>query len=240
MAEYYESTIAPAVETLIKGRQENRFTIVKHYNTFEITAQDAEKIQAENPDLYVSYRHFNGSKMIEAFDPFVTVIRDIYKTFEADKTPREFIGQFSVYIPQRSVFEAMLTETLYKRKEDILLDELEYEKEQMLKSMVAILTTLAEKHPFLFILNNLNMASQSTIMLLLELAKANSEKIFVYGAFNELYSQPTHMVTVWERFVEQLEDHNCIVDGGSSEEIAVEEEGSYFHFESGYLSCLFG
>ena len=233
MAEYYESTIAPAVETLIKGRQENRFTIVKHYNTFEITAQDAEKIQAENPDLYVSYRHFNGSKMIEAFDPFVTVIRDIYKTFEADKTPREFIGQFSVYIPQRSVFEAMLTETLYKRKEDILLDELEYEKEQMLKSMVAILTTLAEKHPFLFILNNLNMASQSTIMLLLELAKANSEKIFVYGAFNELYSQPTHMVTVWERFVEQLEDHNCIVDGGSSEEIAVEEEGSYFHFESG-------
>ena len=233
MAGYYETSIAPAVEILVSGIQENRFTILKHYNTFEITAQDAEKLKEEHPDLYVCYRHFNGSRMISAFEPFVSVIRDIYKTFEADKTPREFIGQFSVYIPQRSVFEAMLTETLYKRKEEILLDELEYEKEQMRKSMVAILTTLAKKHPFLFVLNNLNMASQSTIMLLSDLFKANSENIYVYGAFNELYSQPTHMVTVWENFVEQLEDYNCVVDGGAADEIAVEEEGSYFHFESG-------
>lgn len=233
MAEYYESFIASAVESLVKGKQENGFTIVKHYNTFEITEQDAERIKQEYPEFYVCYCHFNGSKMIEAFEPFISVIRNIYKTFETDKTPREFIDQFSVYIPQRSVFEAMLTETLYKRKEEILLDELEYEKEQMLKSMVAILTSLAKKHPFLFILNNLNMASQSTITLLLELFKANNENIYVYGAFNELYSQPTHMLAVWEPFVEQLEDYNCIIDGGAADEIAVEEEGSYFHFESG-------
>ena len=183
MMGYYESFIAPAVENLVKGKQENKFTIVKHYNTFEITEQDAKKLKEENPDLYVCYRHFNGSKMIEAFEPFISVIKDIYKTFEADKTPREFVSQFSVYIPQRSVFEAMLTETLYKRKEEILLDELEYEKEQMRKSMVAILTTLAKKHPFLFILNNLNMAPQSTIMLLLELSKAN-EYLFMGHLMN--------------------------------------------------------
>ena len=233
MAEYYERAIAPAVETLVTGKQENRFTIVKHYNTFEITAQDANKLKEEHPDLYVCYKHFNGSKMIAAFEPFVSVIRDIYKNYEAYKTPREFIGQFDVYIPQCSVFEAMLTETLYKRKEEILLDEIEYEKEQMLKSMVAILTSLAKKHPFLFVFNNLNMAPQSTIALLMELSKANNENIYIYGAFNELYSQPTHMVSVWEKFVEQMEDNNCIVDGGAADEIAGEEEGSYFHFESG-------
>lgn len=232
MAGYYERAIAPAVETLVTGKQEKRFTIVKHYNTFEITVQDAEKLKETHPDLYVCYKHFNGSKMIDAFEPFVSVIRDIYKTYESYKTPGEFIGQFSVYIPQRSVFEAMLTETLYKRKEEILLDELEYEKEQMLKSMVEILTSLAKKHPFLFVLNNLNMASQSTITLLGELFKENSENIFVYGAFNELYAQPTHMVSVWESFVEQLEDFSCIMDGSASDEIEVEEEGSYFYYES--------
>ena len=78
MVGYYERAIAPAVETLVTGKQENRFTIVKHYNTFEITAQDAEKLKEEHPHLYVCYRHFNGSKMISAFE--VKSISDIHCT----------------------------------------------------------------------------------------------------------------------------------------------------------------
>ena len=128
MNSYYVSSIAPAVERLVGGKQESRFTIVKHYNTFDITMQDAEKMQQEHPSLYVCYRHFNGSKMVGAFEPFITVIKDIYKTYEADKTPEEFIGQFDVYEPQRSVFESMLTQPMFKRTEEILLDEVEYER----------------------------------------------------------------------------------------------------------------
>lgn len=233
MATYYETSIAPAVERLVNGRQESKFTIVKHYNTFEITEQDAEKIKLQHPGLYVCYKHFNGSKMIDAFEPFLSVIKDIYNTFEADKTPQEFVAQFAIYVPQRSVFEAMLTQEVYRRKEEILLDEVVYEKEQMIKSIVSILAELAKKHPFLFILNNLNMASQTTILLLTKLFEEDKENIFVYGAFNELYSQLPYMTAVWEMFVEGLEDYSCIVDGGAADEIAADEEGSYFHFESG-------
>lgn len=232
MVSYYENSIAPAVERLVGRKQESCFTIVKHYNTFEITAQDAEKIKQEHPDLYVCYRQFNGSKMIGAFEPFISVIKDIYASYEADKTPQEFIGQFEVYEPQRSVFESMLTQLMYKRTEEILLDEVEYEKEQMLKSLTSILITIARKHPILFVLNNLNMAAKSTVMLLMKFFEAETENIFIYGAFNELYSQLPHMTVVWEQFVEKLEDYNCIVDGGAADEFSVEEESSYFHFES--------
>lgn len=226
---HYETTIAPAVERLVSGKQKNRYTIVKHYNTFELTSEDAEKIRQEHPNFYVCYKHFNGSKMMGAFEPFVSVIKDLYTAYEAEKTPQEFIGQFDVYEPQRSVFESMLTQAVFARTEEILLDEVDYEKEQMLKSLTSILITLAKKHPLLLVLNNLNMAAESTVNLLMKFFEAETENVFIYGAFNELYSQLPHMTAAWEKFVEKLEDYNCIVD---ADEVAVEEESSYFHFSS--------
>ena len=123
---------------------------------------------------------------------------------------------------------------LYKREEEIILDEIGYEKQQILRSMKAVLTMLSEKHPMLFLLDHMNMAPRSTILLLLDLLEAGNENIFVYGAFNELHSQPPYMVETWERFLEKLEDYNCIVDG-TEEEIEVGEEHTHFHFESSHI-----
>lgn len=233
METYYETSIASALESLLDGKKSKRCTIVKHYNTFEITKEDVEKIKEQHPALYVCHRHFNGSKMIEAFEPFLHFIKEIYITYEKEKTPEEFVAQFPIYPLHRSVFEAMIDRPLYRRTEEILLDEIAYEKEQMLKSMIEVLTALAKKNPVLFILDNLNVAARSTIRLLLELFIKEDENIFVYGAFNELYAPLPHMNGLWETYVEMLEDYNCIVDGGAAEEIALgEEESSYFHFES--------
>lgn len=234
MGIYYETYIAPTIESLMKGMQVKRFTIVRHYNTFAITNKDAELVKAEHPDLYVCYKHFDGSKMIEAFDPFLTVIKNIYETYEQDKTPEEFIAQFPVYPLQRSIFVNFISQSLYERTEEILLDEIEHEKRRMQKSMAAVLIALSEKYPMFFLLDNLNMAPRSSVLLLHELLEEGSKNIFVYGAFNELYVQPPHMTDVWEKWLERLEDYNCVVDGGG-EEIKVEEENSSFRFES---SCI--
>lgn len=231
MSTYYETAIAPAVEDLIGKKQAKQFTIVRHYSTFEIRQSDAEKMEQSYPDFYVCYKNYNGYKMIEAFDPFLSVIRTIYENYEQNKTPGEFIEQFPIYPLQRSVFEAILTQPVYRRLEEILMDEFVYEKQQMIDSIAAVLRALSEAHPMLFVLNNLNMASQSTILLLLKLFEENGGNIYVYGAFNELYVQLPHMVNIWEKWVETLEDYNCIVDGGADGEVRT-EEGSYFHFTS--------
>ncbi len=229
MSTYYEASIAPVVEDLIGKRQAKRFTIVRHYSTFEITESDAERIKESYSGLHVCYENFNGYKMIEAFAPFLSMIKMLYETYEREKTPEQFISQFPIYPLQRSVFEAILVKPVYRRVEEILMDELVYEKEQMIKSIAAVLTALSEKYPMFFVLNNLNMASQSTISLLLRLFEEGCENIYVYGAFNELYVQLPHMVNIWEKWVETLEDYNCIVDGGVESQIKT-EEGSYFHF----------
>ncbi len=232
MGTYYESAIAPVVENLIGKKQPKQFTIIRHYNTFEITKEDADKMQQAYPGLHVCYKHFNAYKMAEAFEPFLTMIRNIYQTYEQNKTPEEFISQFPVYPLQKSVFEAALAESVYARTEEVLMDELFYEKEQMIRSIAGMLMALSKRYPMFFVLDNLNMASQSAILLLQRLFEEGGENIYVYGAFNELYIPLPHMVNTWENWVETLEDYNCIVDGGVESETRTEEEGSYFHFTS--------
>lgn len=234
MGTYYETYIAPMVKNLLKGSQTKKFTVVRHYNAVAITDDDVRAAQEAYPGMYVCHQHFNGSKMIETFEPFVNVIKNIYEIFESDKTPEEFIDQFPVYPLHRSIFVNMVSNPLYKREEEIILDEIGYEKQQILRSMKAALTMLSEKHPMLFMLDHMNMAPRSAILLLLDLLEAGHENIFVYGAFNELHSQPPYMVETWERFLEKLEDYNCIVDG-TEEEIEVEEEHTHFHFESSHI-----
>lgn len=234
MGTYYETYIAPTVKNLLKGSQTQKFTIVRHYNTIAITDLDAEKVKEEQLDLYVCYKHFDGSKMIETFEPFVGVLKDIYETFEGEKTPEEFMEQFPVYPLHRSIFINMIKQPLYKREEEIILDEIVYEKQQMLKSMETVFAKLSEKRPMLFLLDNMNMAPRSTMFLLMNLLEAKYENIFIYGAFNELYSQLPYMTEVWENYLDKLEDYSCIVDS-EGEEIKVEEEHSHFHFESGSI-----
>ncbi|MDE6185450.1 MAG: GGDEF domain-containing protein, partial [Lachnospiraceae bacterium] len=95
-------------------------------------------------------------------------------------------------------------------------------------------TVLSGKYPMLFLLDNLNMASESTILLLHKLQEEAEGNIFVYGTFNELHSQQPHVAQAWESWTEKLEDENCIVTIGG-DEIEVEEESSYFSFE---ISCM--
>lgn len=231
MGIYYKTYIKPMIEGLVNGTQTRRFTIVRHYNTFAITNKDAEAVKAAHPDFYVHYMRFDGSEMIETFAPFVSLIREIYESFEREKTPEEFIAQFPVYPLHRSVFVNMISRPIYARTEEILPDEVHYEKQQMIRSMAAVLSALSEKHPMLLLLDNLNMAPRSTVLLLRKLLEESGKNIFVYGAFNELYTQLPYMTQAWESWLEKLEDYNCIVDGGG-DEIKVEEENSYFRFES--------
>ena len=39
------------------------------------------------------------------------------------------------------------------------------------------------------------------------------------------------MSSIWEKFLEHMEDNNYIVDGGTSGEVVM-EESSHFHFKS--------
>lgn len=242
MGIYYETYIAPTMENLTGEIRGNRFTIVKHYNTFAITNEDAETAKVKHPDFYVCYKRFDASKMIGAFEPFIDVIRFLYETYESDKTPEEFIAQFSVYSLQRSIFENLVSGLVYRRREEILPDEIDYERQQMLKSMVDVLTGLSRKYPMLFLLDNLNIASKSTVLLLQKLMEEEDGNIFVYGAFNELHSQLPHVTESWENWMEKLEDNNSVVNGGG-DEIKVEEENSRFCFENSaieeYLTQLY-
>lgn len=240
MAKRDDIPVLALAEALISGFGEktNNFTVVKHYNTFQITSQDAALIQGAHPDLTVCHYHFCSSDMVPALEPFPTLIRDMYKQHYAHLTPEEFVDRFDVYSLHRSLFISMTRNFLCKRTEDLLLDEVPYEQEKLLESMIAVLLKLSKEHPFMVIMDNLNSASYSTIRLLNKLLSCDeNENFLLYAAFNDLHPVLPHMTAVWEEYMDRLEDYNCILDGGMAEATAAgEEEESSFYFESSRVS----
>ena len=227
-------------DAMISGLHEknNNFTVVKHYNTFGITAQDAALIKEAHPDLVVYYHQFTGSDMVPALEPFMTVIKDMYQQFYSEMTAEAYINKFEVYPLHQSVFVSMLENGMCRRTEELLLDEVSYEQEQMLKSVGSILLHLSKEHPFMLVINNLNLAAYSAIRLLTGLFGRENSGLLLFAAFNDLHPVPPYMASVWETYTGKLEDHNCMLDGGVAGDGAEEGEGNLtseggsFYFES--------
>lgn len=239
MAKRDEIPVLALAEALISGLGEkaNNFTVVKHYSTFEITPQDAALIQEAHPDLTVCYHHFCSSDMVPAWEPFPAIIRNMYRKYYADLPVEEFIDKFEVYSLHRSLFISMTRNFLCKRTEDLLLDEVPYEQEKLLESMISVLLKLSLEHPFMVIMDNLNSAAYSTIRLLNRLfACEKNENLLLYAAFNDLHPVLPHMTAVWEEYMDRLEDYNCILDGGMTEASKAGEEESSFYFDSSRIS----
>lgn len=221
-------------EAVISGLNEknNNFIVVKHYNTFEITAQDAALLKETHPELTVYYYQFSGSDMVPALEPFVTIIRDMYHRFYEDMTAEAYIEQFEIYPLHRSVFVSLVENSICKRTEELLLDEVAYEQEQLLSGAASILLSLSKSHPMLLLINNLNMAAYSTIQLLTKLLECENDGFLLYAAYNDLHPVLPHLSSVWDEYIDRLEDFDCILDGGVSGDLDYLGESSSFYFES--------
>ncbi len=232
-------------EPMIAGvyKKNNNFTVVKHYNTFKITEEDAKQIERTYPQMNIYYEQFNAVDMVSAYEPFLTVIRDMYNRYYGEESIEAYIDRFDIYSLHRSVFRSLMKNEKCGREEELLLDEAAYEQEKMLQSIISILLQISAEHPVMLVLNNLNMAAHSTIRLLNGLFECGDNSgVLVYAAYSDLYPVPAYIAPVWDSYVRMLEDNNCILDGGVAGNIDLIGDGSSFNFESGrmpeYLSKL--
>lgn len=222
-------------EAMIAGLHEknNNFTVVKHYDTFTVTAQDAALIQERHPELAVFYYRYSGADMTAAYEPVPEVIRGMYHRFYSHLSVEDYIGLFDVYPLHRSLFVSMVRDGVCRREEELILDEVNFEQDKLLQSMTAILLALSSEHPILLVADNLNMASHSALRLFDNLfAVRDNSGFLIYAAYNDLHPVPPHVSAAWESVCEKWEDHNCVLEGGISENVQRTDEGSSFCFES--------
>ncbi|MCX7921825.1 MAG: diguanylate cyclase [Clostridia bacterium] len=149
--------------------------------------------------------------------PFLDFIKDYLKssnTIEVD----ELVKNAGVYHFQKPIFSSYLSGEISNRYEEILLEELDYEREQMLESIMKLYFSIADSMPIIILIEDLHNAKESTLSLIRYfLNNKQNKKIFLIFSLNRCYSCKTEDINdYWESFIEYLEAKSLLIDFGFS------------------------
>lgn len=214
------------------GKENNNFVIIKHYGTFSVTPEDAKNAMISYPDINVFYHQFDNNEMVETYEPFLNIIKNLYLKYYYNETLDEFLGEFDIYQLQKSFFKSYIENGSCVRTENFILDEIEFEKKKMNESVANIIMKLSEKHPMLILVNNLHRAPLSTISLLNHLVGIHKNKnIGIIATYNDLKTVIPCISDMWNKFTMKMNEIGCIFEGGAYQ-VAENEDSETFTFES--------
>lgn len=214
------------------GKENNNFVIIKHYGTFSVTSEDAKNAMISYQDINVFYHHFDNNEMVETYEPFLTIIKNLYLKYYYNETLDEFLGEFDIYQLQKSFFKSYIESGSCVRTESFILDEIAFEKKKMNESVANIIMKLSERHPMLILINNLHRAPKSTISLLYYLIGMQENKnIGIVATYNDLKTVIPCISEIWNNFTTKMNDIGCVFEGGVYH-AAEDEDSENFAFES--------
>lgn len=214
----YRKYMDAYTETLLNTNK--KIYVVKHYNTFEITKENIPLLS--NCDVDVYFRNFSSNLMINAYEPFLDIIKDLYLKYYVDqyKNINDFWCDCKVYPLHYSILTSYIQTGVCAREEDLILTEAQYEHERFLEGIINILTKITNEHRVLVYLNNINKVAYSTIELLYKLYSSNTEhNLMLFASYNDLSSVVSHISEKWAAFIELLESNNCIIDSVFTEQL---------------------
>lgn len=207
----YAANLINSVVTALKTESKS-FLVVKHYNSFDLDYDTCEEYIASRDDIRFIYHEFDGSAMLEAYEPFLSCIKKLYYS-EIVMDINEFLTACDIYEPQRSVLHTYFGRGICTRNEEVLYCEREFEKSMMERSVVNMLLFVAKKKPLFFVLNKLHNAGVSTLRILLSLIENhNAENISILATFNEVCNTLAYTKEMWNKVLTTLSDKGYIVE----------------------------
>ena len=228
----YLESLAQKIMGTMSTRNNNVF-VIKHYNTFEILESAVKELESKYKDCNVFFKSFKGSGMVDAYDPFLYVIQQMYIRYYSDQSVKDFVAGFPIYSLHRSIFESYIADGNCRREEDLILSEVEYEREELNNAIVSILIALSKEHPLLILIDNLTCAGHSTFQILDKLFDTpDNGSVGMIAAYNDLRPVFPHSARVWESYVEKLETANCLMEGMDFSGTGLKDFDGSFHFHS--------
>lgn len=194
-----------------RDNQTTHFMFIKHYNTLLISEEELHSIVVdETSNRCLLFHEFPMHSMQGPYAPFLDWIRELYYSyFKEEQTPEEFVKNGGVYPLQQEVYASYIRTGTATRTEDLLLIELEYERQRMLQSLVNLYLYVSERRPIFIFLEKLHLANDSCINFLNELLK--NEKICniqLLAMYNEVYRVPEYITGSWKKFTREMEQRN--------------------------------
>lgn len=235
-SEYYDF-IKVYVEKLIERSKSkaNSIFVVKHYNSFELKESDFLRAGKEYGGQKYScfYREYQRGEMVDGMDPFLPLIRDMYEKYYSRMPVQEFLDRFQIYSLHRSLFISYIQSGYCHREEDLILSEVEYERELIYGEIIRILVEISKEHPMILGINGLNELSKYALEIFTRLLDTpENGRIIVVAAFNDLHSVLPHIQDTWEKFIKRLENFNCVIDGSLLKKLKKEDTVTQFCFSA--------
>ena len=183
-----EKQIHKMINELIHRGSESKVKVqfVRHYNDFSIEPEYVKDVIKESNFLFFSHE-FSLENMQSAYEPFLEWLK-VAIDYRGEMEVRDFLQECEVYPLHYEIFESFYSCGECKRKEDILLHELEYENNRMLDNMIHVFKRMSKKQPIFMLLNKIHYAQSSTLRFLNEIIHALEHfNIYVLGLYNEAH-----------------------------------------------------
>ena len=229
----HKEYIANLIDSMIHNmdEQNSNVMLIEHYNTLDLSYDDVMEIAAKKVDYKFLYHSYETGDIVMAFEPFLDWIRDLFYEL-ADESLDEFLENSGVYLLHRTVFESYFETGVCARKEDLIINEIDFEIEKLYQGIGKILARLSQKKPIVFVLNKIHYAGNSTINLINELLSgAYGGNIAILGTYNELFGVAEYCETDWNKMVSKLESLDSIVEWVFNTTIDIRETNEPFKFD---------
>ena len=205
--------------------------VIKSYNSWRITKEIVTESLNENANIKVLFYEFRPDKMQEAYEPFLEWIKQIYLKSGVE-TPEEFMEKCQVYSLHRDMLCSYIRNGVCIRKEEVILNEVEYDLKRFMDSITGILQYAASDGKLLIILGRIHFAGYSTIKYLNSVINSEeSDGIALLCTYDNAYGIPEYMNDIWEEFIRTVEDKNLGIAMYSEGNAEVPDEKSYFVLE---------
>ncbi len=215
MESYSQLYTRKIVDSIIHGleRRHSSILFVKHYNTLNVPIEAIqEAVEKSNDKIELLYHEFAANKMQEAYEPFLGWVKQLYFKFYYDVPLDDFLENADVYYLSRSTIKSYITTGECERTEEIIVNEVDYERKQFVNSLVNILSYISREHTLFLVLNRLHLAENSTLNFLTRFITKSYDNISLLANYNEAFVPPSYTLEIWSELVRKIEELNYMLD----------------------------
>lgn len=206
----YEDFVKSMIESYLE-RPSKKGIFVKHYNFLkETVSQIQEKLYDEDEEITYLYYEFVIGDIKGAYEPFLGWIKVLYdKHYKRLYTVEQFVELCEVYKMHKEVFIEYINTGVCKRREDVMIEEFEFEREQMLKSMYRIFDFISNSIELRFVISNIHFASYSTLKLINYMMDKDDDIRFVFS-YNDAFVVKDYIKSEWNKLIKYAESNKMI------------------------------
>ena len=205
-------------------KEEPIVRVIRQNCNIKISTEDFSLLNLSEPsDNFLC--SLTGTALIGAYEPFLSVVKSMIDKYAFDLSV--LFEEADIYRLHRNIYQSYLSTGVIKREENLLLNEIEYEKGKFLTGLVKLLLAIAEDHPFFILINNAGQLCDSTLDVLNILKDETSENLHILLLTSETSNTKGYVADRYNLFIDRLDKLGAVTVHTTSESVDPEADKTF-------------